>query len=62
MSAESPRRIAQKESTGHVVLPQPVNDPSLIDSVAGFIQDVVPQVYLNYLCSLQLVHTSILDK
>lgn len=49
MSAESPRRVAQKGSSGHIVLPQPVNDLSLIDSVAGFIQDVVPQVQFNTL-------------
>lgn len=44
MSAESPRRTPRKGSAGHVVLPQPVSDPSIIDSVAGFIHDVVPQV------------------
>lgn len=44
MSAESPRRTPRKGSAGHVVLPQAVSDPSIIDSVAGFIHDVVPQV------------------
>jgi len=45
MSAESSRRLPRKGSAGQVVLPQPVIDPSLIDSVTGFIQDVVPQAY-----------------
>lgn len=45
MSAESPRRTPRKGSAGHIVLPQPVSDPSIIDSVAGFIHDVVPQAY-----------------
>lgn len=44
MSAESPRRAARKGSVGQIVLPQVVSDPSIIDSVAGFIHEVVPQV------------------
>lgn len=44
MSAESPRKVNRKVKAGHVILPQPVNDPSLIESVTGFIQEVVPQV------------------
>lgn len=47
MSAESLRQVNKKENPGHVVLPQTINDPSLIDSVAGFIQEVVPQVSFN---------------
>jgi len=40
--------------SGQLVIPQPVNDRSIIDSVAGFINEVVPQVRttrlaLNYL-------------
>lgn len=57
MSAESPRRTPRKGSAGHVVLPQAVSDPSIIDSVAGFIHDVVPQVrsqllYMIFLYSI----------
>ncbi|XP_039299533.1 breast carcinoma-amplified sequence 3-like [Nilaparvata lugens] len=32
-----------------VVLPQPVSDPSIIDSVAGFIHEVIPQAYSSVL-------------
>ncbi|XP_075212533.1 BCAS3 microtubule associated cell migration factor-like [Lycorma delicatula] len=49
MSADSPRRASRKGSTGHVVLPRPVSDPSLIDSLAGFIHEVVPQAYSSVL-------------
>ncbi|XP_039299363.1 uncharacterized protein LOC111052137 [Nilaparvata lugens] len=49
MSADSPRRLSRKGSTGHVVLPQPVSDPSIIDSVAGFIHEVIPQAYSSVL-------------
>lgn len=44
MSADSSKRQSKQAITGHVILPQPVNDPSIIDSVAGFIHEVVPQV------------------
>jgi hypothetical protein len=43
MSANSPCK-ASKNSIGKIVLPGPVVDRSIIDSVAGFIQDVVPHV------------------
>jgi hypothetical protein len=42
MSAESPRKSSRQG--GHVVAPQSVSDRSIIDSVAGFINEVVPQV------------------
>ena len=44
MSAESPRKQSREKSVGKVILPQVVEDKSLIDSFTGFIQDVVPQV------------------
>lgn len=55
MSADSPRRSGSRVTRqgggsvcgnggGQVVVPQPVTDPSIIDSVTGFINDVVPQV------------------
>ncbi|KAK7865422.1 hypothetical protein R5R35_012788 [Gryllus longicercus] len=43
MSAESPRKTSSRG--GHVVAPQPVSDRSIIESVAGFINEVVPQAY-----------------
>lgn len=43
MSADSPRRGVQKEA--QVVSPQPVVDRSIINSVAGIINDIVPQAY-----------------
>uniref|UniRef100_T1J6D8 BCAS3 microtubule associated cell migration factor n=1 Tax=Strigamia maritima TaxID=126957 RepID=T1J6D8_STRMM len=43
MSAESPRRMSR--CAGQIVRPQPVNDKSVMESVVGFIQDVVPQAY-----------------
>ncbi|KAK0179565.1 hypothetical protein PV327_005306 [Microctonus hyperodae] len=43
MSADSPRRGCHKSV--QVVSPQPVNDRSIIDSVAGIINDIVPQAY-----------------
>lgn len=49
MSAESPRRTSRQGA--HVVAPQPVSDRSIIESVAGFINEVVPQVrtfFLSY--------------
>ncbi|KDR16621.1 Breast carcinoma-amplified sequence 3-like protein [Zootermopsis nevadensis] len=45
MSAESPRRSSRQG--GHIVVPQPVNDRSIIESVAGFINEVVPQAYTS---------------
>lgn len=46
MSAESPRRSSRQG--GHIVVPQPVNDRSIIESVAGFINEVVPQVISQF--------------
>ncbi|XP_015178173.1 PREDICTED: uncharacterized protein LOC107067304 isoform X2 [Polistes dominula] len=41
MSADSPRRSVHKGA--QVVTPQPIVDRSIIDSVAGIINDIVPQ-------------------
>lgn len=46
MSAESPRRGVHKGA--QVVSPQPIVDRSIIDSVAGIINDIVPQVHLFF--------------
>uniref|UniRef100_A0A0C9RK46 CG43154_0 protein n=1 Tax=Fopius arisanus TaxID=64838 RepID=A0A0C9RK46_9HYME len=43
MSADSPRRGLHKGA--QVISPQPINDRSIIDSVAGIINDIVPQAY-----------------
>ncbi|XP_043485442.1 uncharacterized protein LOC122513241 isoform X2 [Polistes fuscatus] len=43
MSADSPRRSVHKGA--QVVTPQPIVDRSIIDSVAGIINDIVPQSY-----------------
>ncbi|KAG5315143.1 BCAS3 protein, partial [Acromyrmex insinuator] len=43
MSAESPRRGVYKGA--QIVSPQPIVDRSIIDSVAGIINDIVPQGY-----------------
>ncbi|XP_020296034.1 uncharacterized protein LOC109860992 isoform X2 [Pseudomyrmex gracilis] len=43
MSAESPRRGVHKG--GQIVSPQPIVDRSIIESVAGIINDIVPQGY-----------------
>lgn len=43
MSADTPKRGLHKGV--HVVTPQPVSDKSIIDSVAGIINDIVPQAY-----------------
>ncbi|KAL2712671.1 flocculation protein FLO11-like [Vespula squamosa] len=43
MSADSPRRSVHKGA--QVVSPQPIVDRSIIDSVAGIINDIVPQAY-----------------
>lgn len=48
MSANSPCK-ASKNLIGKIVLPGPVIDRSIIDSVAGFIQDVVPHVSIFYM-------------
>ncbi|KAL4104631.1 hypothetical protein QTP88_019924 [Uroleucon formosanum] len=48
MSADSPCK-ASKNPIGKIVLPGPIVDRSLIDSVAGFINDVVPHGYSNIL-------------
>lgn len=42
MSADSPRRGVHKGV--QIVSPQPIVDRSIIDSVAGIINDIVPQV------------------
>ncbi|XP_060532300.1 breast carcinoma-amplified sequence 3 homolog [Cylas formicarius] len=43
MSAESPNHPTGIDKNRHnVVLPQPVTDPTILDSVAGFINEVVP--------------------
>lgn len=44
MSADSPSRSKSKSRT-HTVFPQQVTDPTILDSVAGFINDVVPASY-----------------
>lgn len=56
MSADSPRRSggrvarqATGSGGGQIVSPQTVTDPSIIDSVTGFINDVVPQAYTSTL-------------
>ncbi|XP_054000177.1 uncharacterized protein LOC128887830 isoform X1 [Hylaeus anthracinus] len=43
MSADSPRRGVHKGA--QVVSPQPIVDRTIIDSVAGIINDIVPQAY-----------------
>lgn len=46
MSAESPRQVrAQIKTGGGTVSPQQVTDPTILDSVAGFINEVVPTAY-----------------
>ncbi|KAI5732486.1 hypothetical protein M8J76_000873 [Diaphorina citri] len=45
MSADASYNILQSHAEGHIVLPQPVGDLSLIDSVTGFIQEA----YVNVL-------------
>ncbi|XP_026283554.1 uncharacterized protein LOC113209984 isoform X2 [Frankliniella occidentalis] len=60
MSADSPRRSGGRMARhgggsvcgsggGQIVAPQTVTDPSIIDSVTGFINDVVPQAYTSTL-------------
>lgn len=45
MSADSPSRSKTKNRTENVVFPQQVTDPTILDSVAGFINEVVPASY-----------------
>ncbi|XP_015110410.1 uncharacterized protein LOC107036778 [Diachasma alloeum] len=45
MSADSPRRGLHKGA--QVISPQPISDRSIIDSVAGIINDIVPQAYTS---------------
>lgn len=48
MSADSPSRSKSKPRTSPtsvVILPQQVTDPTILDSVAGFISEVVPTSY-----------------
>ncbi|CAH0561495.1 unnamed protein product [Brassicogethes aeneus] len=45
MSAESPHTRSELRSGPSVVTPQQVTDPSILDNVAGFINDVVPNAY-----------------
>lgn len=45
MSADSPSRSKSKTSRTHTVFPQQVTDPTILDSVAGFINEVVPASY-----------------
>lgn len=61
MSAESPRRGVHKGA--QVVSPQPIVDRSIIDSVAGIINDIVPQVcnLIQIFSVVTRVSTSILS-
>lgn len=54
MSAESPRRGIQKGA--QVISPQPVSDRSIIESVAGIINDIVPQVCISHHIFVTLVN------
>ncbi|XP_076619555.1 uncharacterized protein LOC143340968 isoform X3 [Colletes latitarsis] len=49
MSADSPRRGVHKGA--QVVTPQPIVDRTIVDSVAGIINDIVPQAYAGTLNS-----------
>lgn len=67
MSADSPNRSRSqnKENSGPAtVSPQQVTDPTILDSVAGFINDVVPTTY-NLPCDtkdqIQWAHFEQLD-
>ena len=53
MSAESPRKSSRQG--GHVVAPQPVSDRSIIESVAGFINEVVPQVVFTSIINVFII-------
>ena len=61
MSAESLRKKSYEKCVGKVILPQIVEDKSLIDSFTGFIQDVVPQVRFNQLLFMIIYVIYILD-
>lgn len=50
MSADSPRRAGGHKGA-QVVSPQPISDKSIIDSMAGIINDIVPQVRNPYDCN-----------
>lgn len=68
MSAETPRRTRSQpvaSSGPAIITPQQVNDRSIIDSVAGFINEVVPAAYstpTETKDQLQWVHFEHLDK
>lgn len=68
MSAETPRRTRSQTSTSSgpvTVTPQQVNDRSIIDSVAGFINEVVPTAYsapTDTKDQLQWMHFEYLDR
>lgn len=70
MSAETPRRSrsasgAMTASGPAVASPQQVNDRSIIDSVAGFINEVVPTAYstpTDTKDQIQWLHFEYLDK
>ncbi|XP_014291647.1 putative leucine-rich repeat-containing protein DDB_G0290503 isoform X2 [Halyomorpha halys] len=49
MSADTLRKQSKQAYHGQVILPQAINDPSIIESVAGFIHEVVPQAYTSVL-------------
>ncbi|XP_011502085.1 PREDICTED: breast carcinoma-amplified sequence 3 homolog [Ceratosolen solmsi marchali] len=46
MSADSPRRTGLHKGA-QIITPQPISDTSIIDSVAGIINDIVPQGYTS---------------
>ena len=48
MSADYLRKQSKQGNHGQVILPQAITDPSIIQSVAGFIHEVVPQVFSNF--------------
>lgn len=70
MSAETPRRSRSASGAATAVgpavaLPQQVNDRSIIDSVAGFINEVVPTAYstpADTKDQIQWLHFENLDK
>ncbi|XP_074000051.1 uncharacterized protein [Rhodnius prolixus] len=49
MSADLSRKQSSRGSNGQTILPQAVGNPSIIESVAGFIHEVVPQAYSSVL-------------
>lgn len=70
MSAETPRRSrsqggAATTTSPVIASPQQVNDRSIIDSVAGFINEVVPTAYstpTDTKDQIQWLHFEYLDK